>query len=201
VRVIASLMVLGAFLLVPAAASAQAQDSIVGEGTARATNFTISVHAGPNGESPSGLLSMTGFVTGNAVPTCPSVVGNVAVGAYTLVDGPVSGRGFIAEVQDNGPPINGQPVDVVTYAGFIIPGPGPATCPLPGAGPPPGFSDVGDGPFLSGDVTVTDAPQLPTSKDQCKNGGWKAYGVFKNQGDCVSFVATDGKNAATPQAG
>jgi hypothetical protein len=35
---------------------------------------------------------------------------------------------------------------------------------------------------------------LPTSKAQCKNGGWKTYGVFKNQGDCVSFVATGGKN-------
>lgn len=40
-------------------------------------------------------------------------------------------------------------------------------------------------------VTVT---SLPTSKDQCKNGGWHAYGVFKNQGDCVSYVATQGKN-------
>ncbi len=35
---------------------------------------------------------------------------------------------------------------------------------------------------------------LPTSKDQCKNGGWRNFGVFKNQGDCVSFVATGGKN-------
>jgi hypothetical protein len=35
-------------------------------------------------------------------------------------------------------------------------------------------------------------------KDQCKNGGWLNYGVFKNQGDCVSFVATGGKN---PPAG
>ena len=35
---------------------------------------------------------------------------------------------------------------------------------------------------------------LPTSTDQCKNGGWKTFGVFKNQGDCVSFVATKGKN-------
>ncbi|HSX15504.1 MAG TPA: choice-of-anchor C family protein [Candidatus Saccharimonadales bacterium] len=34
----------------------------------------------------------------------------------------------------------------------------------------------------------------PTSKDQCKNDGWKDYGVFKNQGDCVSFVATGGRN-------
>jgi hypothetical protein len=35
---------------------------------------------------------------------------------------------------------------------------------------------------------------LPTTADQCKNGGWQSYGVFKNQGDCVSFVATGGKN-------
>lgn len=43
-------------------------------------------------------------------------------------------------------------------------------------------------------------PLRPTSKDQCKDGGWRNYGVFKNQGDCVSFVATRGKNqpAQTP---
>lgn len=38
------------------------------------------------------------------------------------------------------------------------------------------------------------AGALPTSKDQCKAGGWMAFGRFKNQGDCVSFVATQGKN-------
>jgi hypothetical protein len=36
-------------------------------------------------------------------------------------------------------------------------------------------------------------PPLPATKDDCKNGGWESYGVFKNQGDCVSFVATGGK--------
>jgi hypothetical protein len=35
---------------------------------------------------------------------------------------------------------------------------------------------------------------LPTSKDQCKDGGSPSFGVFKNQGDCVSFVASKGKN-------
>ena len=36
----------------------------------------------------------------------------------------------------------------------------------------------------------------PTSKDQCKDGGWQSFDnpTFKNQGDCVSYVATDGKN-------
>jgi hypothetical protein len=43
-------------------------------------------------------------------------------------------------------------------------------------------------------VRPCQGPRLPTSKDQCKNGGWRTYGVFKNQGDCVSFVATGGKN-------
>lgn len=33
-------------------------------------------------------------------------------------------------------------------------------------------------------------PLAPTSKDQCKGGGWTAYPEFKNQGDCVSFVET-----------
>jgi len=34
------------------------------------------------------------------------------------------------------------------------------------------------------------APVLiaPTSKDQCKNGGWQAFPQFQNQGQCVSFV-------------
>mgnify|MGYP001600994844 FL=1 len=36
---------------------------------------------------------------------------------------------------------------------------------------------------------------LPTTTAQCLNGGWQAFKVFKNQGDCVSFVATKkGKN-------
>lgn len=41
---------------------------------------------------------------------------------------------------------------------------------------------------------------LPTAKHQCFAGGWQDFKVFKNQGDCVSFVATKGKNppALTP---
>jgi hypothetical protein len=36
---------------------------------------------------------------------------------------------------------------------------------------------------------------LPNTRDDCKNGGWRGFfGVFKNQGDCVSFVVTGGKN-------
>jgi hypothetical protein len=36
---------------------------------------------------------------------------------------------------------------------------------------------------------------LPTDADQCKKGGWQQFNPpFKNQGDCVSFVATGGQN-------
>ncbi len=36
----------------------------------------------------------------------------------------------------------------------------------------------------------------PTNKDECKKGGWMTFNnpAFKNQGDCVSFVATGGRN-------
>ena len=34
----------------------------------------------------------------------------------------------------------------------------------------------------------------PDGKETCKKGGWTAYGVFKNQGDCVSYFATGGTN-------
>jgi hypothetical protein len=58
----------------------------------------------------------------------------------------------------------------------------------------PDYPDHVASTFTLQDFTVIDAHRLPTSKDQCKNGGWRTYGVFKNQGDCVSFVATRGKN-------
>lgn len=50
----------------------------------------------------------------------------------------------------------------------------------------------GNGPSF-GCGTTGGAP-VPTSKDQCKNGGWRNFPQFKNQGDCVSSVATGGKN-------
>ncbi|MGE3272997.1 MAG: hypothetical protein AB7P40_29965 [Chloroflexota bacterium] len=36
----------------------------------------------------------------------------------------------------------------------------------------------------------------PTDKNQCKGDGWKQFNTpaFKNQGDCVSYVATHGRN-------
>lgn len=47
------------------------------------------------------------------------------------------------------------------------------------------------------DITYDNSlPKIPTTKDECKKGGWKNFTnpSFKNQGDCVSFVSTHGKN-------
>jgi hypothetical protein len=47
---------------------------------------------------------------------------------------------------------------------------------------------------LTESLTVGCPPSLPTSKDQCKNGGWRTFPGFKNQGDCVSYIATNHRN-------
>jgi len=55
-----------------------------------------------------------------------------------------------------------------------------------------GSVDLNESAHLSTDGTGSPPP--PTSKDQCRNGGWRNLPQFKNQGDCTSFVATGGKN-------
>jgi hypothetical protein len=56
-----------------------------------------------------------------------------------------------------------------------------------GAGPPPP-------PANTAEFDVVIKAPVPTGADQCKGSGWQTFGVFKNQGDCVSFVATKAKN-------
>jgi hypothetical protein len=65
----------------------------------------------------------------------------------------------------------------------------------------PGLTAASDALTIGhgGTTTVYNLEPLtgpPTSKDQCKNGGWQTFDspAFKNQGDCVSYVATGGKN-------
>lgn len=45
---------------------------------------------------------------------------------------------------------------------------------------------------LTGGIAITPGPQVPTSIDQCKNGGYRRFGPpagpFRNQGQCVSYV-------------
>ena len=38
------------------------------------------------------------------------------------------------------------------------------------------------------EIAVTPSPRVPASKEQCKNGGWRNFPQFRNQGQCVAFV-------------
>ena len=65
----------------------------------------------------------------------------------------------------------------------------------------PAVGDTVALPFFGSLATDESATlvQVPQTKDDCKNGGWKNFtddkgNAFKNQGDCVSYVATKGKN-------
>jgi hypothetical protein len=50
-------------------------------------------------------------------------------------------------------------------------------------------------------LTPTAAAGAPTSTDQCMNGGWRSFTNprFKNQGDCVSYVASRGRAGGNPK--
>ena len=67
------------------------------------------------------------------------------------------------------------------------------------------FVSTTAGPFGPAIDNVVVTEFVPT-KDDCKNGGWQsmidnAGNSFKNQGDCVSYFATKGKNlGAVPPA-
>jgi hypothetical protein len=167
----------GATIALPGVSSAQvsAGDSVIGSGTSGipGCNGPVEVDArsGPNGENPTGQVDCGTLFSGPV--TCLSVNGNVAL---LIVQSSVYGAVGVR--------ITDLPSGDRLEA---FPGPG---CPTP-------LTFYLDMQF-TGDLVVVDGRALPTSKDQCKNGGWQSYGVFKNQGDCVSFVATGGKN---PPAG
>ncbi len=144
----------------------------------------LDAHSGPAGETPSGgtFLSERAFsVTGTI--TCLTVTGNRAVvgGTYN------PSWGFLFEVEDNA--ATGAP-DRMTRAGFFPPSP-PGTFPPPPTGCPADL-DLPLEPVTNGGLVVHDAtppPSEPTSKDQCKNGGWRDFGgKFRNQGQCIAFV-------------
>jgi hypothetical protein len=173
----------GAALALPGVSSAQTptQDSVVlTGGPAQAggfTLFTINATSGPSGENPAGQVrfDVLGVLSVGGPVTCLAVSGNTATMNF---QDQIGGFG-VSTVQV----VDGQP-DTFDALGT---GRAPADCsPLP----PTGLG----GPLSGGDIVVTEAPALPTSKEQCKNGAWGNFGIFKNQGDCVSFVVTAGNN-------
>jgi hypothetical protein len=199
-----------------AGAQAPAGDSVVGQLGDRdylgaPASFLIEVRSGPSGERPTGMAEADYGVypsfwaarvdTGGAV-TCLSVTGDTAVVGFSGFDidngrtAPRPTAGLVRVVDRGGPGTALDRVEWQRVAGPIFgpPIPGPTDC----SSYAPRFPIV-QGPLANdtGDIVVTDAQPLPTSKDQCKHDGWKTFGVFKNQGACVSFVASGGKNPPT----
>jgi hypothetical protein len=180
-------------LLAPHAAGAQtaARDSVTGtitEGFGRGQiTWTLNVSSGPSGESPTGTIDAL-FFLGNVATfqaTCLQVAGGRAVvGGHAGGGVGVDVQVYLIVVDEPG-----DTQDRIVSSFFFDDPLAPATCADYDAQSP--FEpNAGQ----SGSVVVTDAQPVPTSKDQCKNGGWRDYPGFNNQGDCVSFVATRGKN-------
>jgi hypothetical protein len=148
----------------------------------------INIHAQSetSGQNPSGSVQFTvaGSIRVSGPVTCLSVTGpDQGGGTSTAPTTAILGfddQTFLHAIEtfqivDNG----GNGAD--TMSAVSIGGRAPSDCSpaVPPVGPPLTLTN--------GRAVVFDAPVLPTSKDQCKNGGYAQFG-FKNQGQCVAFV-------------
>jgi hypothetical protein len=135
---------------------------------------SIDAHSDASGGNPTGTVDV--FLPGdasifNGPVTCLVVTGNVAIiGFEDAREGHL-----ISKVVDNSATGSSDTFGLVPAA--------------PGCSPGSGIEAF---PLLSGDLVVHDALPL-TSKDQCKDGGWRDFTddegrPFGNQGECVAFV-------------
>jgi hypothetical protein len=144
--------------------------------------FDIHVDAfsGPSGEDPGGHVSFTTIFISDPVSgpvTCLDVAGNTAV---MTVAGPFPSfpaiLGFTVKLVDNA----GSGLDRFQY--FPIP---PENSQYLDCRANPIPTDFG-GPLI-GRAEVFDAPSPPSSKSQCRHGGFAQFG-FRNEGQCIAFV-------------
>ena len=181
--IVVVVVALSAALASTAVAQVPTGDSVTGSGGGGIGmigrfSFTIDAHSGPSGENPTGTASFSPiqFGTFQGQITCLAVDGNGATLNFLVLD-PFSGlHVFTFTVTDS------PAGDQIAHQ-FDVRATTDCT--------PLAFSAE---PLAFGGIAVHDAKPFPTTKEQCKNGGWRDFGVFKNQGDCVSFVATGGKN-------
>jgi hypothetical protein len=216
--VVAASMALAALAAPGAAGQAPTQDSVTGTALACRqppggclslppgqfgtwVRLTADARSGPSGESPAGTMTwderfVGGFSHAATEVSCLSVTDKVAIVGvsgtrritftFGTFEVPIAG---LIRITDGGTPPSGfDTVEFGVEQGPI--GPPPPPPPLPGptdcstfpAGVPVDAADDG------GDLVVTDVQPFPTSKDQCKNGGWRNFPDFKNQGQCIRFV-------------
>jgi hypothetical protein len=169
-------------------------------------DFSAHVVSGPGGESPSGDLvwSVGGLTPGGssyseAAPSCLYVHGRVAIigvsgneGRGGISGGEYPFFGLVRVTDGGGPGSRADMVEIAIQRGAKSGPPlaGPTSCSTFPGGFPSGGYYAPDASNETGDLVVADRP---ASKEDCKHGNWTTFRVFKNQGDCVSFVAATGK--------
>jgi hypothetical protein len=182
--VLAIATVVAAVAVPASSAQTPAADSATGTGQWMGFLFEIDARSGPSGENPTGQVTFT-FLDGQAYlsgpVTCLAVRDNVATMNFTEDDSPFFVGVVTVQVTDNGPSGSSDQLG----GGLGVRSASDCT-PIGVATSEPGL--------LAGDIVVVDAQPFPSSKEQCKNGGWRTFPGFKNEGDCVGFVATKGKN-------
>jgi hypothetical protein len=189
-------------------------DSVAGETTDCLSTFpdqtcertllsNLQAVSGPAGGNPTGIVSWYdagptpgGSSTSDTAVTCLSVNGHAAtIGVtgsrhrYGASDAVFPIAGLVRMVDAGGPDSGADTFQFALQVGSAggPPLPGPSSCTsYPGTFPTgsPLFPDFTN---ETRDVRITDAQPPATSKEQCKNGGWRQYG-FKNQGACIAFV-------------
>lgn len=149
--------------------------------------------------------NITGTWTFNDIYQSVYYVHTMTINSFNPVTGAFSGTGFynadpsltwtITGTED------GNTINFNLLTGGSVPG-----VTLLGTG------NVDSGTQMSGTGTQTNlnpdnvewsaignATPLSLNKNLCKNNGWKSFGIFKNQGDCVSYIATGEKNPPANQ--
>ncbi len=151
------------------------EDAVTGSGRTQdglLSLIDVDVQSDPGGD-PRGEISFQEFDIRLAGPArCLGVTGNRAVIGFT---DEVFGFGdFIAVAIDN------RPAGATTGPADEFLAVRATTSPVDCAGQLP--SPLAGGPLAEGDISVTDAPARPTSKEQCKGDGWRSFPGFKNRG-------------------
>ena len=125
--------------------------------------------------------------------SCLTVSGNRAamIGVRSVPPAPLQPTWVLVTVEDNGGPGQGRlgfDWDFVPpYPPVPPPVPAPTACPI---------RIESLGPIRDKDITVVDVPALPTTRQQCLDGGWRTFGAaFRNQGQCVAAVRHQARSA------
>jgi hypothetical protein len=129
----------------------------------------LSATSGPNGEDPTGEIRFNFLqqIFDSGPVTCLAVSGNTAI--FNFGSEFLGGVIVTVQVVDDSPDT------------FSILALGRSTIDCSPSSP------TTIALLTSGDITVVDAQPLPTTTDQCRNGGWERFG-FRNQGQCIAFV-------------